>query len=385
MRSLVSTGSSLVHQSVSVKSVVLHRVCVPLAEPFRISNGVVAHKDSILIEVTTVDGVKGWGECSPMTGTFYSSITPEISWQNLTEALIPKVLNLRDFQPESFYQELRQMPADNFSKTGIEGALWEVLANRTGKSLCELLGVTRRPVPSGVAIGIFDTVAELLERVRLYVAQGYQRVKIKIQPGWDLEPVSMIRQHLPEVQLMVDANAAYTLSDSVMFKELDQFDLMMIEQPLAADAIDEAGELQAQLKTPLCADESAESLTTLDQLIQKKAAQIINIKVQRVGGLSEALLMLETALNAGLKCWIGTMPELGIASAQALHLAMHSGFTFPTDIEASTRWYVNDVIEPYIEIDHAGFIHVPEGVGSGFNVSHAKVEQYTTAVARFEH
>jgi O-succinylbenzoate synthase len=216
------------------------------------------------------------------------------------------------------------------------------------------------------------------------VAQGYQRVKIKIQPGWDLEPVSVIRQDLPALQLMVDANAAYTLSDSDLFKELDRFDLMMIEQPLAAEAIDDAGELQAQLNTPICADESAESLTTLDHLIQKKAARIINIKVQRVGGLSEALLMLETALNAGLKCWIGTMPELGIASAQALHVAMHSGFTFPTDIEASTRWYVDDVIEPFIEIDRAGLIYVPDGVGTGYKVSRAKVEQYTTVVARFE-
>lgn len=384
MRAFVSTGSSLVQQSIKVKSIVLHRVRVPLAEPFRISNGVVADKDSILIELQTDDGVVGWGECSPMTGSFYSSITPDISWRNLTEELIPSVLDLRELQPGRLYQELRQMPADNFSKTGVEGALWEALANKTSTPLCELLGIKRRPVPSGVAIGIFDTVEELLERVRLYVAQGYQRVKIKIQPGWDIEPVSAIHQLFPEIQLMVDANAAYTLSDSDVFKELERFGLMMIEQPLAADAIDEAGELQAQLSTPLCADESAESLTTLSHLIEKKAAKIINIKVQRVGGLSEALLMLETALNAGLQCWVGTMPELGIASAQALHLAMHDGFTFPTDIEASSRWYVDDVIEPFIEIDRAGFIHVPEGVGSGFAVSRAKVEQYMTASSRFE-
>ena len=380
----MSTSSSLVQQSINVKSVVLHRVRVPLAEPFRISNGVVADKDSILVEVKGDHDVEGWGEGSPMTGSFYSSITPDISWRNLTEYLIPKVLELHEVRPGSFYQQLREISADSFSKAGVEGALWEVLANRARTSLCELLGIKRRPVPSGVAIGIFETVEELLERVRLYVNQGYQRVKIKIMPGWDVEPVLAIRRHFPEVQLMVDANAAYSLSDSGLFRELDQFGLMMIEQPLAADAIDDAGELQAQLKTPLCADESAESLTTLDHLIEKKAARVINIKVQRVGGISEALLMLETALNAGLQCWVGTMPELGIASAQALHVAMHSGFTFPTDIEASTRWYVDDVIEPFIEIDRAGFIHLPEAVGTGFRVSRAKVEEYTTAVARFE-
>src|SRR6185369_3263224 len=148
-------------------------------------------------------------------------------------------------------------------------------------------------------------------------------------------------------------------------------------------AIDEAGELQASLKTPLCADESADSLIALDQLIQKQAVRIVNIKVQRVGGLSEALLMLEAAREAKLECWVGTMPELGIASVQGLHLAMHNGFSFPTDIEASKRWYVDDVIEPLIEIDNRGFIHVPDGIGTGFTVSREKVEQYTTAVETF--
>jgi len=164
---------------------------------------------------------------------------------------------------------------------------------------------------------------------------------------------------------------------------LDQFGLTMIEQPLAAAAIDEAGELQANLKTPLCADESADSLTSLDRLIQKKAAQIVNIKVQRVGGLSEALLMLEAARAAGLACWVGTMPELGIASAQGLHLAMHNGFSFPTDIEASRRWYADDIIEPLIDVDAHGFIGVPEGIGSGYQVSIEKVERYSVAKASF--
>jgi len=181
---------------------------------------------------------------------------------------------------------------------------------------------------------------------------------------------------------MVDANAAYTLADKAVFRELDRFGLMMIEQPLAAGAIDEAGELQASLTTPLCADESADSMTALKRLIKKKAARIINIKVQRVGGLSEALLLLNSALAADLQCWVGTMPELGIASAQGLHLAMHDGFSFPTDIEASSRWFVDDIIEPFIEIDAKGFIDVPAGPGSGFKLSREKVEQYSIAVER---
>jgi O-succinylbenzoate synthase len=159
---------------------------------------------------------------------------------------------------------------------------------------------------------------------------------------------------------------------------------MMIEQPLASDAHEEAGELQALLRTPLCADESADTLSSVASIIKHGAARILNIKVQRVGGLSESLLMLEAAQNAGLDCWVGTMPELGVASVQALHLATHASFTYPTDVEASRRWYVDDVIEPLIDIDREGFIHVPAGAGTGYQVSREKVDRYSIAVERFE-
>ena len=371
-----------VNQSVAIKSAVLHRVRVPLVEPFRISNGEVAEKDAILIELTTSDDVVGWGEASPMSGSFYSSVTPESSWTVLKDQFVPALLSLGHVDASRFYELLREQPGDQFSRAGVEGALWDAYAHTRGVALGELFGIPPRAVPSGVAIGIFDTVEELLERVGRYVAQGYQRVKIKIQPGWDLEPVAAVRAKFADLPLMVDANAAYTIDDLQTFRELDRFKLMMIEQPLATDAIVEAGELQRQLATPLCADESAESLALLDQLIKHGAARIINIKVQRVGGLSEALLMLQTARAAGLQCWVGTMPELGIASAQALHLAMHQGFTFPTDIEASSRWYVDDIVEPAIEIETNGFIRVPHGVGTGFKVSREKIDRYTTAIEK---
>lgn len=363
------------NQSIAIKSAALHRVRVPFVEPFRISNGVVAEKDAILIELTTADGVTGWGEASPMSGAFYSSDTPDSSWAVLKDQFVPALLSLDHVEAGRFHEFLREQPGDQFSRAGLEGAVWNAYADTRRMALCELFGIQPRAVPSGVAIGIFDTPDELLERVRRYVAAGYQRVKIKIQPGWDVEPVAAIRAQFPDLPLMVDANAAYTLGDLEIFSELDRFQLMMIEQPLAAKAIAEAGELQSQLKTSLCADESAESLAALDQLINHRAARIINIKVQRVGGLSEALLMLQAARAAGLQCWVGTMPELGIASAQALQLAMHDGFTFPTDIEASSRWYLDDVVEPAIEINRSGFIEVPRG---GFRVSCEKIERYAT-------
>jgi O-succinylbenzoate synthase len=219
--------------------------------------------------------------------------------------------------------------------------------------------------------------------VERYTAQGYRRVKIKIEPGWDIEPVAAIRARFPKLPLMVDANAAYSIADASLFRELDAYGLMMIEQPLAREAHAEAGELQRQLRTPLCADESAESMEALGSLISNGAARILNIKVQRVGGLSEARLMLEAARAAGLECWVGTMPELGVASAQGLHLATLDGFTYPTDIEASARWYVDDMIAPGIEIDTRGYIQLPAGPGTGYRVRRDKVERYTVDTATF--
>ena len=368
---------------ISIKSIALHHVRVPLIEPFRISNGAITEKDAILVELKTERDIVGWGEASAMSGAFYSEDTPESAWAALSGSLIPAVLSAREIDVRRFYEFMRVQPGDRFAKAGIEGALWDAYAKTLGVPLCELLGARARPIPSGVAIGIYDQVAELLERVERYIAEGYQRVKIKIEPGWDVEPVATVRGRFPDLPLMVDANAAYTIADAAVFRELDAQGLMMIEQPLAREAHAEAAELQRQLRTPLCADESAESSEALESLIARNAARIINIKVQRVGGLSEARLMLKRARAAGLECWVGTMPELGVASAQGLHLATLDGFTYPTDIETSARWYVDDVINPLIEIDARGYIRLPAGAGMAYSIVREKVEQYAIATATF--
>jgi O-succinylbenzoate synthase len=367
-----------------IEGITLHRVRIPLCEPFRISNGAIAEKDAILVETKTADGVVGWGEASPMSGSFYSDDNPDSTWRALTNQLIPSLLHDGACNATTYFERLRTLPADAFAKAGLEGAVWDAYARTVGAPLCELLGARPRPIPSGVAIGIYEQTSELLERVALYIDQGYRRVKIKIQPGWDEEPVAAVRVRFPDVSLMVDANGAYAISDATVFRRLDSYGLTMIEQPLARDAHVEAAELQKELHTPLCADESAESLESLERLIALEAARIINVKIQRVGGLSEALQMLGRARAAGLGCWVGTMPELGIASAQGLHLAAHDGFTFPTDIEASSRWYVDDILEPAIEIDAQGFIHLPAGTGTGFQVNRKKIERYTITSEEFK-
>jgi len=318
-----------------------------------------------------------------MSGSFYSDDTPERAWEVLSQQLVPELFEAGEFEALRFFEVLRKLPGEPFAKAGLDGALWDAYSQTVGLPLCELLGAHSRPIPSGVAIGIYDHTEALLERVDRYLAKGYQRVKLKIQPGWDIEPVASVRARFPDVPLMVDANASYSIADQQIFEELDTFGLMMIEQPLAREAHDEAAQLQRILRTPLCADESAESPEALSSLIEKRAARIVNIKIQRVGGLSEARLMLGQARAGGLECWVGTMPELGVASAQGLHLAAHAGFTYATDIEASARWYVEDVIEPPIEIDRHGLIRLPAGSGMGFTVSREKVEKYCTAVEKF--
>jgi o-succinylbenzoate synthase len=367
-----------------LERVALHRVRVPLVEPFRISNGSVAEKDSVLVEVTTDRGVSGWGEASPMSGSFYSDDTPESVWRALSETLIPLALGGSEVDAPRFYERLREVPGEAFAKAGLEGALWDAHARALGLPLCEALGAVSKPIPSGLAVGIYDTTDELVERVGRYLAEGYRRVKIKIQPGWDVEPVEAVRGAFPGVPLMVDANAAYALADVEVFRRLERYGLLMFEQPLARGAHADSAELQRQLKTPVCADESADTLADVEEIVRLDAARIINIKIQRVGGLGEARLMLERVRAAGLGCWLGTMPELGVASAQGLHFAALEGLGYPTDIEASARWFVDDIIEPQITIDRDGFILPPAGVGTGYEVSREKVKAYAVESREFK-
>ena len=227
------------------------------------------------------------------------------------------------------------------------------------------------------------TTQELLKRVEKFLGEGYRRIKIKIKPGRDVELVRAIRDRFGDIPLMVDANASYTLEHIQIFGELDRFGLMMIEQPLAREAIAEHAELQRRLHTPICLDESAESILAIAEIIRMRSGRILNIKVQRMGGLWQARRAHDLAQKAGIPCWMGTMPELGVASAQGLHLATLPNFTLPSDIEASARWYTDDIISPQIEISGQGFIQLPDAPGMGYSVNRRKVEQYRLRLEEF--
>lgn len=336
-------------------SAALHHVVIPFHEPFRIANGAVAEKDAIVVELQTDLGIVGVGEASPMAGGFYSSETPESTWQYLCDQLVPAILAHDTLTPESAADIINQFPLEPFARAGIEGAVWDAWSREQNVPLYALLGGGYKPVPSGAAVGLCDTIDALLDRVEAQMRLGYRRMKIKIEPGWDVEPLRAIRARFGDIPLMVDANASYDLrTNRAALKTLDEFGLMMIEQPLAKEAFDDSAALQCQLRTPICADESAYSLDALNTIIDKGSARIINIKIQRVGGLHNARQIAERAMSANLPCWLGTMPELGIASRQGLHLATHAAFTYPTDVAAGSRWYPEDIVDPAITLDEGG-------------------------------
>ncbi len=366
-----------------IEKVILRRVTVPLVEPFRISNGSVAEKESVVIELHS-EGFVGYGEASPMSGSFYSSETPQTTWDALANDLVPDILSREIESPVGYAEILNEYAKEPFARAGIEGAVWHLSAARLHTTIGELFGAPEGNIPSGLAVGIYDTVDQLVNRIAHYLEDGYRRVKIKIMPEWDEEPLIAVRKRFPNISLMVDANAAYRWPEHRDFLlSLDRYDLMMIEQPLLADALDDMAEFASLIKTPLCVDESAESLAKLEDIIRLNAARIVNIKVQRVRGLWNATRMLERAKDVGLECWLGTMPELGIASAQALCIATLPGFAYPTDIEASNRWFVDDIIKPSITISRKGFIANPKLGPMNYEVDREKLERYTTETKEF--
>ncbi|HET9176757.1 MAG TPA: o-succinylbenzoate synthase [Terriglobia bacterium] len=370
-------------KAIYLSAIRLHWVQVALHEPFKISNGEVSVKDAVLVELQGENGAAGWGEASPMGGSFYSSETPGTTWDFLRSKVAPGLLERPIPEAGRCFEWLSQFPGEPFAKAGVEGAVWDFWANLVSVPLYEMLCGSRRPLASGAAIGLMPSIDELLDRVGTFLQQGYRRIKIKIMPGHDVELVRAVRSRFGDIPLMVDANAAYRLEDAAIFEQLDKYGLMMFEQPLARKALDEHAELQRRLKTPICIDESAEDLESIATAIRLGSAKIINIKVQRMGGLAPAKQAHDAARTAGIPCWMGTMPELGVASAQALHLATLGNFAFPTDVEASARWFKDDIIGPPIEISGEGFIHLPEGPGMGYKIDLKKVERYRIRFEEF--
>ncbi len=358
-----------------IDSVELVHVRVPLKEPFRISTAEVSEKDAVLCIISSGE-TKGIGECSPMSGSFYNDETPETCIAALRSALVPALLKEDLASPHDFDRIASLIPGDMFAKAGLEMGLWDLFGRASGQPIYRMLGASGAPVQSGLAVGIYDTVKDLLDRIEAHLKDGYIRVKVKVKPGWDEEPLKAIRKKFGGIELMVDANAAYTMEHLEDLKKLDKFSLMMIEQPLAADALEDSARLQAHLRTPICIDESADSLASVERAVKLGAASIVNIKLQRVGGFGPALKMHDYCLANKIPVWCGYMPELGISTAAGLHISGLPGYIYPGDLEPSLRWFIDDITEEPITLSEPGYIDVPQGSGLGLGLDMAKVVKY---------
>jgi O-succinylbenzoate synthase len=366
----------------NIDQITLTHVIVPLVEPFKISNGEITEKDAIIVGVHS-EGLVGYGESSPMSGSFYSEETPESAWNCLVAELIPTILRSRPSDIEEVNKLMSSVSGNAFAKAGIETAFWDLSAQKQRVPLYKHLGGKRNQVDCGFATGIYSSVKELLRSIEKHVIDGYKRVKIKIQPGWDIKPLTEVRREFGAIQLMVDANCAYTQADLSHLKSLDDFDLMMIEQPLPKDDLEGHAKLQASSRTPICLDESAKDVPTVQKAIELKSCKIVNIKIQRVGGLLNAKRMHDLCAEAGIPVWGGTMPELGIGGAQTLHLVTLDNFKYPTDVEASKRWFVDDIIDPLIEVQD-GIITLPDGNGNGYSLNTRVMDRYKIREHRFK-
>lgn len=361
---------------VKVDRVELRLIRLPLVEPFETSFGSI---DSRLIFLVCVeaDGVKGWGEVVASEKPLYSYETVGTALHVIRDFLAPAMLATPLESIADVANCFARFRGHNMAKAGLELAFMDLLARLSQKSLSKLLGGTRDRIPVGVSLGIQAEPTELFNRVDRYLGLGYQRIKLKIKPGWDLEIVSEVRRQHPEILLSVDANAAYSPADTAHLKKLDDFNLLMIEQPLSNEDLLDHAELQRQLKTALCLDESITGSGQAKKALDLKSCRIINIKVGRVGGYSQALAIHHLCLTKEIPVWCGGMLESGIGRAHNIALASLPGFSLPGDISASSRYFTRDVIVPEVTVASDGTVAVPDGIGLGFQLDLDFIESQT--------
>jgi O-succinylbenzoate synthase len=331
----------------------------------------------VLLIEAVVDGVAGWGECVAGETPSYSPETTETAWHVLHDHLWPTLKGQQFGSAKDVGDLLAWVRGHNMAKAGLESAIWDAEAKQKRVPLAKLLGGVHEEVASGVSIGIKASLEELLRAVEVELEAGYQRIKIKIKPGYDLAPVEFLRTKLPAIKLMVDANSAYTLADASLLRKLDQFYLMMIEQPLGWDDLYAHVELQKELQTPICLDECIHTEQQARAAIELGACRIINIKLGRVGGYTAARRIHDLCEQSGVPVWCGGMLESGIGRAHNIALSTLPNFTLPGDVTASRRYWVEDIIEPEVAVSRRGTIRVPDGPGIGFTPRLDLIEKLT--------
>ncbi|PLT33390.1 o-succinylbenzoate synthase [Bacillus sp. V5-8f] len=361
-----------------IKQVVLRQLKMELLYPFVTSFGTEYDRDFILVEAISDDGISGWAECVAMVDPFYNEETVKTCWHILEDHLIPIILQNEIEHPDEVSEKLFSHIRGNYmAKSALEGAIWDLYAKKQNTSLASLLGGTKKKIDVGVSIGIKDSMDSTIEVIASRLAEGYKRFKLKIKPGWDIELIDKVRKAYPDIPLMADANSAYTLRDIDRLKALDDYNLMMIEQPLAYHDIIDHAELQSRLRTPICLDESIHSFEDARKAIKLGSCKIINIKIGRVGGLTEASKIHDLSQEHGIPLWCGGMLESGIGRAHNIAITSLPNFTLPGDTAASSLYWAEDIIEPEVTVEN-GTITVPDAPGIGYEPNLEKIEKYMT-------
>jgi O-succinylbenzoate synthase len=349
---------------------------LPYVHFFETSLGRENEREFILVKILC-GGICGYGEVVANRSPLYSYETTSTAWHVLKDFLIPVVLEKFISNPHEFHREAKKYRGHPMAKAGLELALWDLEGKKQGKPLWRLYNGVKSEIPAGVSIGIQNSIPELLERIQSFLQEGYQRIKIKIKPGWDVHVCEEVRKMFPDIPLQVDANGAYSLDDKKVLKELDRFNLLMLEQPFPPYDLWDHSRLQKEMKTPLCLDESITSAETARKAFEMKSCRIVNIKVGRVGGVLEAMRIHDFCQEKQIPVWCGGMLESGIGRAHNLHLASLPNFKLPNDLSASKRYYAQDLIEPPVELSSRGMIKVPDLPGIGVSVIESRIEKAT--------
>lgn len=353
-----------------IERVTLRQIRMPLVHFFETSFGRTYGRDIVLVEAQG-EGASGWGEVTAGENPFYNEEWTDSAWLILRDYAVPRVLG-RDLAGAADVNALTaHIRGHKMARGGLETAIWDLEARLAGVPLWKQIGGgARREIPCGVSIGIQDSVEQLIDKIARELADGYQRIKMKIKPGWDVDVVRRVREAFPAIKLMADANSAYTLKDAAHLARLDEFYLMMIEQPLSHDDIIDHAELQSRLQTPICLDECIRSAHHAEQAVKLRACGIINIKLGRVGGFAEAKRVHDVAQAAGIPVWCGGMLEAGIGRAHNVALATLPNFVLPGDVSASKRYWKRDIIEPEVATTPQGAIAIRDEPGFGYALDH---------------
>ena len=359
-----------------IEAVTLREIHMPLVHFFETSFGRIYSRRILLVTVHC-DGINGWGECVAGEDPFYSSEWIESAWPTMAKYLAPALIGKTLTQGRECVPLLSRVRGHRMAKAALENALWDIEAHQKKEPLWKLLGGTRSEIACGVSIGIQDSPEQLLDKIATELDAGYRRIKLKVKPGWDVNILEKVRSRWSDITLSVDANSAYTLDQVEHLREFDAFNLLMIEQPLWNDDIYYHSRLQKELRTSICLDESIENARDAAFALESGACRIINIKVGRVGGFSEAKKVHDVCHSNNVPVWCGGMLETGIGRAQNIALSTLENFRLPGDVSASKRYWKEDLIEPEVEVSKQGYIAVGNEPGTGYRVREDLIEKLT--------